>query len=66
MIRFDTTRGDLHISPYLAYQPADREVASAWRTLIAEPGEHALRDTYENMLRTNTLEQLFHYRPAGS
>jgi hypothetical protein len=66
MMRFDTTRDDWHISPYLGYQPAGREVASAWRTLIAEPGERALRETYENMLRTNTLEQLFHYRPAGS
>ncbi|HSL23712.1 MAG TPA: hypothetical protein VK886_19425 [Vicinamibacterales bacterium] len=66
MMRFDTTRDDAHISPYIRYEPSDPEVASAWRTLITEPCEHALRDTYGNLLRTNSLEQLFHYRPAGS
>jgi hypothetical protein len=66
LMRFDTTRDDAHISPFLHYEPADQEIASAWRTLITEPCEHALRDTYDVMLRTNTLEQLFHYRPAGS
>ena len=66
LMRFDTTRDDWHISPYLRHQPADPDVASAWRTLITEPCEYALRVTYDEMLRTNTLEQVFHYRPAGT
>lgn len=66
MMRYDTTRDDAHISPYIHYEPADAEVASAWRTIIAVPCELALRKTYGDLTRTASLEQLFHYRPAAS
>ena len=65
MMRYDTSRDDAYIWPYLHYQPADTEVASAWRTLITAPCEVALRTTYGELQRTHSLEQLFHYRPAS-
>lgn len=65
MMRYDTTRDDAHISPYIHHEPADPELASAWRTLITDPCEHALRETYGELMRTASLEELFHYRPAG-
>ena len=66
MMRYDTTRDDAHISPYIHYEPADPEVASAWRTVITAPCEHALHETYGQLSESGALEQLFHYRPAGS
>ena len=66
MMRYDTTRDDSHISPYMHYTPADPEVASAWRTLITTPCEHALRETYGELIKSASLEQVFHYRHAAS
>jgi len=66
MMRYDTTREDLHVSAYIHYEPVDAEVASAWRALIAAPCELALSETYGKLTRTASLEQLFHYRPAAS
>jgi hypothetical protein len=67
LMRYDTTRDDGHISPFLAYEPQadDPAVASAWRNLIAAPCEHALRQTYGELTKGPTLEELFHYRPQG-
>jgi hypothetical protein len=66
MMRYDTTRDDAHIWPYIRYEPADPDVASAWRTIVADPCDRALRETYGELTRTSSLEQLFHYRPAAS
>jgi len=65
MMRYDTSRDDPHVQPYLHYTPADAGVASAWRDLITIPCEAALHSTYQELQRTNSLEQLFHYRPAA-
>jgi hypothetical protein len=67
MMRYDTTRDDGHVSPFLHHQPSadDPAVASAWRTLITTPGETALRQTYGELTKEPTLEELFHYRPQG-
>lgn len=65
MMRYDTTRDDGHIAPYLRYEPSDPEVARAWKTLIADPCETALNKTYAQLLATDSLEQVFHYRPVA-
>ena len=67
MMRYDTTRDDSHISPYIHYTPADADGwPSAWRTLITTPCEHALRETYGELIKSDSLEQVFHYRHAAS
>jgi hypothetical protein len=65
MMRYDTSRDDPHIQPYLHYTPSDPEIASAWRDLITIPCETALHTTYPLLQSTNSLEQVFHYRPAA-
>jgi hypothetical protein len=64
MMRYDTSREDGYITPYLQYQPEEPEVAQAWRTLIAGPCEIALRRTYGELVASHSLEQVFHYRPV--
>lgn len=66
MMRYDTSRDDAHIWPYIHYQPADPEIAAAWQTIIAAPCELALSKTYGELSRTASIEQVFHYRPAAS
>jgi hypothetical protein len=65
MMRYDTSRDDPHIQPYLHYTPSDPEIASAWRDLITIPCETALHTTYPVLQSSNSLEQVFHYRPAA-
>ncbi|HEY1911747.1 MAG TPA: hypothetical protein VGG73_12550 [Vicinamibacterales bacterium] len=65
LMRYDTTRDDSHIAPYIHYEPSDPEIASAWHDLITVPCETALRDTYGELTRTSSLEQVFHYRPMA-
>jgi hypothetical protein len=65
MMRYDTTQDDPYISPYIHYETADAEVASAWQALITAPCELALRKTYGELARTSSLEQVVHYRPAA-
>jgi hypothetical protein len=67
VMRYDTTRDDGHISPFLTYEPkaGDPAVASRWRNVITAPCEHALRQTYGELSKGPTLEELFHYRPQG-
>jgi hypothetical protein len=66
MMRYDTTREDSRISTFLTHQPADSGVAAAWRSLIATPGEHALRVTYGELAEVPSLEDLFRYRPQAA
>jgi len=65
-MRYDTTRDDSNISPFIHYEPAETDIASAWHSLIKVPCELALRKTYGELQRTASLEQVFHYRPATS
>jgi len=66
IMRYDTTRDDSNISPFIHYEPAETDIASAWHSLIKVPCELALRKTYGELQRTASLEQVFHYRPATS
>ncbi|MFI5178954.1 MAG: hypothetical protein ACHQO8_10340 [Vicinamibacterales bacterium] len=68
LMRYDTTRDDSHISPFLHYEPKgeDPAVASAWRNLITTPCEKALRQTYSELTKGPKLEELFHYRPQSA
>jgi hypothetical protein len=62
LMRYDTTRDGTNISPFIHYEPKEPEALAAWKRLVAEPCEHALRNTYGQLKQTNALEQLFHYR----
>ena len=62
MMRYDTTRDDPTIAPFVHYRPADAAVASSWRTLITVPCEQALRVTYAELSQRRALEELFHDR----
>ena len=62
MMRYDTTRDDARIAPFVHNRPADAAVATAWRTLITTPCEHALRIEYGDLSQRRALEELFHYR----
>ncbi|HEX4346309.1 MAG TPA: hypothetical protein VHZ73_01990 [Vicinamibacterales bacterium] len=64
-MRYDTSPDDPYISPYLHYEPVDAEVAPAWQTLITEPCERTLSKDYGELVRTHSLEQVFHYRPGS-
>lgn len=64
MMRYDTTREDARISPFVHYEPADPAIAALWRQLITAPCERALRQEYGQLSEQNELEQLFHDRPA--
>ena len=50
---------------FLADEPADPATNHAFKTLVAGPCELALRRTYGELVATNSLEQLFHYRPVS-
>jgi hypothetical protein len=64
MMRYDTSRDDAYIGPFLHHEPAgDAAAVSAWRKLVREPGERALHTTYGELQRAGALEELFHYRP---
>jgi hypothetical protein len=66
MMRYDTTRDDAMIDPFVHYAPDPAEPAAEWwRTLVTEPCEHALQVTYGELLSAGTLEELFHYRPGS-
>src|SRR5262249_40767692 len=41
MMRWDTTRDDARIGPFIHNEPKDPTVASLWRQLITTPCEHA-------------------------
>jgi hypothetical protein len=62
MMRYDTTRDDARIAPFVHYRPSDPAVANYWRTLITTPCEQALRVTYAELSQRHALEELFHYR----
>lgn len=64
MMRYDTTRDDARIAPFIHHDPADPAVASLWRELITSPCNRALREDYGELCEHHRLEQLFHYRPA--
>jgi hypothetical protein len=66
MMRYDTTRDDANIDPFVHHAPDRTEPAAAWwRRLITEPCERALQVTYGELLGAGSLEQLFHYRPGS-
>jgi len=66
LMRYDTTREDAWIRPFVHYAPrgGDEALATLWRTVITAPCEHALSSTYRELSERRSLEQLFHYRPA--
>lgn len=64
MMRNDTTREDPWIGPFVHNVPADEALATVWRTVITGPCEHALSHTYGELSSSQSLEQVFHYRPA--
>jgi hypothetical protein len=65
MMRYDTTREDANIDPFIHYVPQGGDsVASLWQQLITAPCEDALRQEYPVLSERGQLEQLFHYRPA--
>jgi hypothetical protein len=67
MMRYDTTRDDAQISTFMHNEPKadDGDVAALWHSLISAPCELALRQAYGDLLRSESLEQLFHYRPTN-
>lgn len=66
LMRYDTTREDAWIRPFLNHVPGggDEALASLWRTVITAPCERALASTYAELSGSRSLEQVFHYRPA--
>jgi hypothetical protein len=65
MMRYDTTRDDANIDPFIYHEAADPAVAPWWRTLITAPCEKALQTTYGELQRKQALEELFRYRPGS-
>jgi hypothetical protein len=67
MMRYDTTREDPWITPFVRHDPppADHAVAELWRRLITTPCEHALAKAYPELSSPPAFEELFHYRPVG-
>lgn len=63
MMRYDTTRDGTAIEPFIHYRSKDSDAAATWQRLITEPCEHVLRNTYGQLKKSNSLEELFHYRP---
>lgn len=67
LMRYDTTRDDGRITPFVYHAPADDAAAATrWRALITLPCEHALKVTYAELAAAPSLEVLFHYRPAAA
>jgi hypothetical protein len=64
LMRYDTTRDGTNISPFIHYEPKDADALAVWKRLIVVPCEHALRNVYGQLKQSNSLEQLFHYRPG--
>lgn len=64
MMRYDTTREDARIAPFIHHEPKDPAVTALWRQLITLPCETALRHEYGQLAEARQLEQVFHYRPA--
>jgi hypothetical protein len=66
LMRYDTTREDARITPFIHYAPrgGDPMAASLWKQLITDPCEEALRSEYGDLAEGHQLEQLFHYRSA--
>ena len=66
LMRYDTTREDAWIRPFIHYEPrgGDEALTARWRTVITTPCERALSRTYRELSESHSLEQLFHYRPA--
>jgi hypothetical protein len=66
LMRYDTTREDAQIAPFVHHVPHDGDplLASLWEQAITAPCERALRDEYADLAGNCRLEQLFHYRPA--
>jgi hypothetical protein len=64
LMRYDTTREDAYIGPFLSHTPKDEALASAWRTVITAPCERALGQTYPELCEAHALGELFHYRPS--
>jgi len=64
LMRYDTTREDAHIMPFVHYVPRDGDpaLAALWKQLITVPCERALTDDYAELSEGRRLEQLFHYR----
>jgi hypothetical protein len=63
MMRYDTTRDGTNISPFIHYESKDPEAFATWKRLITQPCEQVLRTTYGQLKQSNSLEELFHYRP---
>jgi hypothetical protein len=66
MMRYDTTKDDARIAPFIHNRPSDQDVAAAWRTVITAPCEQALRVTYAELSQSGQLEELFHDRPLSA
>jgi hypothetical protein len=66
LMRYDTTREDAQIAPFVHHVPHDGDplLASLWEQAITAPCERALRDEYADLAGNGRLEQLFHHRPA--
>lgn len=66
LMRYDTTRDDASIEPFIHHQPDPANPAVEWwRTLITDPCERALQVGYSTLLKAGALEELFHYRPGS-
>ena len=67
MMRYDTTRDDGRIAPFIHHEPrGDAAIVEAWRSLITAPCEQALRVTYGELIQAPALEELFHDRSTAS
>lgn len=65
LMRYDTTRDDARIAPFIHHEPAGSDDVSAlWRVLITGPCEDALQRTYPKLREQQAFEELFHYRVA--
>jgi hypothetical protein len=66
LMRYDTTREDSGIQPFIHYEPApEGNLRELWRTLITQPCDDAIEHKYALLCSQGKLEQLFHYRPAS-
>ncbi len=64
-MRYDTTRDDARIRPFIHHEPAgDQDLASRWRVLVGQPCEDAIERGYPRLRAEGRLEEVFHYRPV--
>jgi hypothetical protein len=63
-MRYDTTREDKWIRPFVNNTPLDDTLTAVWRKVITAPCELALAKSYAELSESHSLEQVFHYRPA--